>query len=85
MVASDSNNELRLRNSILADRFSNYKCQMENTIGSMRREIEEMHIQAGKTKFSAGFQSHLSTGNMKKLGQFVAPDMTPEKFISIKA
>jgi len=77
MDASDNNNALRLRNSILADRFANYKCQMENTIASMRREIELHHLQNVRSAFSAEFQSHLSTGNMKKMGQFLDPNMTP--------
>ena len=36
MKASDRNTELRHRYTILAGRFINYKCQMENTIDSMR-------------------------------------------------
>ena len=77
--ATDKNTELRCRNAALANRFANYKCQMENVVGSMRMEIEKLKIENGCSTWSAGFQSHLITGNMKNLGQFIAPDMTPDK------
>ena len=49
----------------------------------MRRELEEMHLQAGKSKFSAGLQSHLSTNNMKNVGLFLDPNISFERSPSL--
>ena len=83
IFATDRNIELRDQNITMANTFKDYKLKMENVIGRMQHKLEELHLKAGRSRFSAGFQSRLETDDMRRVGRFIDPNMSSDKSSSI--
>ena len=81
MFASDANHKLRKKNRKLVDIMTAQKARARAVINSMRQEMVELHVQAGKSEFSAGFHSALATGDNRDIAKFLDPgtEISPSK------
>ena len=59
------NLELKHEKKIMANELKDYKQLSKLTIERMRAELEKLYLLTGRTGFSAAFQSHLATDDMK--------------------
>lgn len=87
MFASDKNLKLEAKNKKLVKKLAEQKAQAKTVVGRMRQDMVELHMQAGKSEFSAGFQSVLATDDNKEVAKFLDPEIevSPSKSIGLSS